>query len=96
MPEQDTELITLVDEEGLEHQFSLLDLVELEEHRYALLTPVGEEGAGDEEEEEAYVFRVETDEKGQDVLVDVEDEEEFKRVCAAFEDDDEPDQEEEE
>ncbi|MGE5549561.1 MAG: DUF1292 domain-containing protein [Bacteroidota bacterium] len=98
MADENSDLVTLVDEEGHEHQFSLVDVVELEDRRYALMVPVGEEKAGEEEEEEAFIFRLETDEKGDDVLVDIDDDEEFERVCAAFDEldedfDDEDDEE---
>ena len=98
MTEEDSDLITLVDEEGHDHQFSLVDMVELNEHRYALLMPIeGEEiGEDDEEEEEAYIFRLETDEKGTDTLVDIDDDEEFEQVRAAFEDEGDDDDEEDE
>jgi len=98
MGEENTDQITLVDEAGQEHQFTLVDVVELDERRYALMIPVGDGKASGEEEEEAYIFRLETDEKGEDVLVDIEDEEEFERVCAIFEESDESiaDDEEEE
>lgn len=89
MAEENTDRITLVDEEGQEHQFTLVDVVELDERRYALMIPVGDGKASEEEEEEAYIFRLETDEKGEDILVDIEDEDEFERVCAVFEESDE-------
>ncbi len=88
MAEETNDLITLVDEDGQEHQFSLVDLIELEEHRYALMIPA-EDKPSAEDEEEAYIFRLETDDKGEDVLVDIEDEDEFERVCAAFDEMDE-------
>ncbi len=84
LADENTDLITLVDEEGHEHQFSLVDVVELEERRYALMVPVEEGRSGDDDEDEAFIFRLETDEKGEDVLVDIDDDEEFERVCAAF------------
>ncbi|MGE5598264.1 MAG: DUF1292 domain-containing protein [Bacteroidota bacterium] len=83
--ENDDDLVTLVDEEGHEHQFTLVDVVELDDRRYALMVPAGEEEeVGEDEEEEAFVFRLETDENGEEVLVDIDDDEEFERVCAAF------------
>lgn len=90
MADETADVVTLVDEDGHEHQFSLVDMVELEERRYALMVPVGDDAAPEsEEEEEAYIFRLETDEKGEDALVDIEDEDEFERVCAAFDEMDE-------
>ncbi|MGE5530392.1 MAG: DUF1292 domain-containing protein [Patescibacteria group bacterium] len=93
MADETNDLVTLVDEEGHEHQFSIVDVVEVDERRYALMVPVGEEkqGAEEEEEEEAYIFRLETDENGEDILVDVDDDEEFERVCAALDDVDDED-----
>ena len=84
MADETTEMVTLVDEEGQKHQFSLLDVVELDERCYALMVPAGEELADEEEEEEAYIFRMETDENGEEVLVDIDDDEEFERVRAAL------------
>ncbi|MGQ9779416.1 MAG: DUF1292 domain-containing protein [Bacillota bacterium] len=94
MHEETTDLVTLVDEEGNEHQFELIDVIEVDERRYAIMTPVEEEDAA--EEGEAYIFRLETDENGEEILVDVEDEDEFNRVCAVLEEMDEEAEEEEE
>ena len=44
----------------------------MEEKKYVILVPEIQE---DPEEEEAHVFRLETDETGEEILVDVEDEE---------------------
>ena len=88
MADETNDLITLVDEDGQEHQFSLVDLIEFEEHRYALMIPADDKPSA-EEEEEAYIFRLETDDKDEEVLVDIEDEDEFERVCAAFDEMDE-------
>lgn len=71
--------IVLVDEEGVEHHFNLVDVVMVDDQRYALLEP--QEG----DEEGAFVFRVEADEDGEDQLVEVEDDAEFERVVAALE-----------
>jgi len=67
-PEQDEWLI-LVDEDGQEYRYSLERVVEMEEKKYVVMVPEVQEG----EEEEAHVFRLENDETGEEVLVDVED-----------------------
>lgn len=72
------EAITLVDEHGTSHEFNLVDIIEVDGRRYAILQP--------ENEEPAEVFRVEGD-----TLVAVEDEREFRRVAAAIEDTEEYD-----
>lgn len=69
------ETISLVDDQGNEHEFSIIDVVEVAERRYAILQPT-------EGEEEAVIFRLEDDE----TLSTVEDDEEFARVAAALQD----------
>ena len=68
-PEQDA-LLVLVDEEGEEHRYSLERIVELDNKKYVVMIPEIQEG----DEEEAHVFRLETEQDGEEVL-DVEDEE---------------------
>lgn len=76
------ETIVLVDEEGLEHNFTLYRILEVDDVRYALLVP-------EEEPDEGIVaFRLEVDEDGEDVLVMVEEDDEFDRVVSALEEDD--------
>ncbi len=77
------EVITLVDEDGKEHQFALLDVIEVDENEYAILIPAGE--GDDEEVDEAVILRMEEDADGNEVLVDIEDESEFERVATAWE-----------
>ncbi len=67
-PEQD-EWLVLVDEDGQEYRYSLERVVEMENKKYVVMVPEIQEG----EEEEAHVFRLENDEDGEEVLVDVED-----------------------
>ena len=71
-------LVTLVDEQGNEHEFLVEDLFECQDKRYAVLTPAPgfSKTDGEEDLEEAYIFRLEHME-GEDVLVEVEDEKEW-------------------
>lgn len=78
MAEEELNWITLVDEEGKEHRFSLINILEMEGMKYAVMVP---EQQASENEEEAFIFRLETDEDGEEVLVDIEDDEEFNKVC---------------
>ncbi len=75
MGEED--LITLLDEDGVEHEFSLVDILDVDQRRYAVLQPV----VGGEESESAVIFRMEED----DTLITIEDDAEFDRVRLAFE-----------
>lgn len=83
MTEQETNWITLVDEEGHEHRFNLLNVLEVDGLKYAVMLP---ELQQEEEDEEAVIFRIDTDEAGEEVLVDIEDDAEFDKVCEALED----------
>ncbi|MDQ7844819.1 MAG: DUF1292 domain-containing protein [Armatimonadota bacterium] len=62
--------ITLLDDEGRSHAFTLVDVVEVDDRRYAVLQPQGEEGS-------AVLFRVEGE-----LLTPVDEDEEFDRVVA--------------
>ena len=84
--EERNEILTLVDEEGKEHLFSVVDLIMVEEKEYAILMPFE---APDAEEtdgaaDEAIIFRVVQDEEGQ-ILMVVEDDEEWENVATAWE-----------
>jgi uncharacterized protein YrzB (UPF0473 family) len=78
---EESSIVTLVDEEGNEHRFDLINVVELDEIRYAVMVPEATAVENPAEDEEAVIFRIETDDEGEEVLVDIEDDEEFERVC---------------
>ncbi len=86
----ENELVTLVDEQGNEHDFMVEDFFEYGERRYAVLVPLsgsageGEVDEDDEDDLEAYIFRVEQVE-GEDVLVEVEDEDEWEQAASHWE-----------
>ncbi len=72
----DEDLITLLDEDGVEHEFNLVQVLEVDQRRYAVLQPV----VSGEESETAVIFRMEDD-----TLITIEDDAEFERVRQAFE-----------
>jgi uncharacterized protein YrzB (UPF0473 family) len=78
---EESSIVTLVDEEGNEHRFDLINVVELDEIRYAVMVPEATAAENTEDDEEAVIFRIETDDEGEEVLVDIEDDDEFERVC---------------
>ena len=82
--EEEEELFTLTDEEGNESQFALVGDLELEGQEYLALIPADTEGDG--EEDEYVILKVTADENGEEILVTIDDEEEFDRVADAFED----------
>ena len=87
IPEE--EVITLVDEDGAEHDFEVIDVIEVDGEKYAILLPVAEEedGAGGDEEEsgEAIILKFAVDDDGNELLVDIEDNEEWEKVADAWE-----------
>lgn len=78
MTEQE-EVITLVDEEGAEHDFTVVDIINVDGSEYAILLPV------EEENDEAIILKFTHDEEGNELLVDIEDDEEWEKVADAWE-----------
>ncbi|MCK9221653.1 MAG: DUF1292 domain-containing protein [Limnochordia bacterium] len=70
--------IILEDEEGKEHSFSLFEVLTVEDQTYAVLVPK------DDPEEGAIILRFEEDEEGLEVLVSIENDDEFARVVEAL------------
>lgn len=75
------EIITLYDEEGDQTEFEVLGIINVEEKEYAILLPLEDE----ENEDLAYIFRIDMDENGDDILTEVEDDAEFENVRDAWE-----------
>lgn len=95
------ELYTLVDEEGNEKLFELIDLLEENGNVYFALIPHVEDPAELLEECELVVLAVQKDEEGNDILVPIESDEEYDRIAQMFldrleEDEDELDDESDE
>ncbi|HHT02257.1 MAG TPA: DUF1292 domain-containing protein [Firmicutes bacterium] len=74
--------VILTDEEGEEHEFTLLGVIEVEGKEYVILA-AGE--AAEEDVEEAIILRLEKDADGDDTLVEIDDDEELESVVAAWE-----------
>ncbi len=87
----EVDVVTLQDEEGNEEDFIILEVFEMDDNRYAVLVPDTDEmeAEGDDEdddiEEYAYIFKVITDENGEETFVDIEDDEEFEKVLNQWE-----------
>jgi len=73
------EKITLTDEEGNEIEFDVITKLDIEDNEYFIVVP------SDEDELDAVALKVIKDEEGNEVLVSVEDEEEFNLVAEAYE-----------
>lgn len=87
--EERSEILILVDEEGNEHDFAVIDRFAVDHNEYAILVPVlyyAEDGNNGELDfaEDAFIFRVEAEEDDE-TLVEVEDEAEWNEVAAIWE-----------
>ena len=72
-------IVSLMDEEGNEVDFEVIATLSLKEKDYAILLPL------DNEEDSAYIFRIDRDELGDEVLVPIEDDDEFDNVRDEYE-----------
>jgi uncharacterized protein YrzB (UPF0473 family) len=79
--EEDRELIVLYDEEDNECRFEVLAVLDVDEGRYAILMPADD----NDEDEEAYVLRIEQDENGRDILIGIDNQHELNTVVEAYE-----------
>ncbi len=77
----DDNIISLIDENGKEQKFEVMATFNIEEDEYAVLFPLSKEEA----EEGAYILRIEYDENGELLLVNIEDEEELENAIAVYE-----------
>ena len=81
--EYNANLITLVDEDGVSHDFELLDAIETDDGRYVALLPYLGEDA--EEESEYYILQVIEGQNGEEELTEIEDEELLDTLAEIFE-----------
>ena len=83
--DQESGIIHVVDDEGNQHEFEVLDAVEDDDGRFVAVVPLyndPEEMLDDDGE--LIILRV-TEEDGETYLEPIEDDEEFNRIGAAFE-----------
>jgi len=78
------EKVVLLDEEGQEHEFAFIDVLEVDGARYAVLAPVEDLENDNDEETEAVILKIGKDENGEDILSDIENDEEWEKVVAQW------------
>ena len=78
------DILTLVDEEGNEHEFEVIDSLEEGEQRYLALVPVMDEEELEQDDGELVILRATAGEEEDEYLEPIEDEEEFNRISAIF------------
>lgn len=77
--DNNVETILLNDEEGNEIEFDVLTKLDIEDKEYVIVTPTGEEDI------DAIALRIDKDSEGNDILVTIEDDEEFEMISEAYE-----------
>lgn len=81
------DIITLIDEDDQAIDFRLVDVMDLDGQRYAVLQPCDGKAAGAEMgEDEAIIFRLITDENGEEVFAYIEDDKEWDLVVNTYND----------
>ena len=79
------EIFTLTDENGVETDFELIASQEIDGTTYVALIPYAPEKE-ESVEEEYVVLKLVADENGEDLLITIDDDDEFEKVAEIFED----------
>ncbi|WP_240986805.1 DUF1292 domain-containing protein [Acididesulfobacillus acetoxydans] len=85
MDEEEFDTIVLTDDDGTDHEFLHLDTLEVDDSTYFVLMPVSEEEEEEEESDEAIILKLGHDDEGNEMLLDIEDDEEWEKVADAWE-----------
>ncbi|MBI6873945.1 MULTISPECIES: DUF1292 domain-containing protein [Clostridium] len=80
--ENDVTSIVLNDEDGNEIEFEVITKMDIEDKEYVVVVP---KDSDEESTDEAIVLRIDKDEEGNEILVTVEDDDEFAIVSEAYE-----------
>jgi len=83
--EEGMDIVVLTDEDGNETQFEIIDVKEFKGNTYYALIPL-EDDAETDEAVDFVILKSEKDENGEEILVTVDDDEEFYDVADLFED----------
>ncbi|MCI5923919.1 MAG: DUF1292 domain-containing protein [Oscillospiraceae bacterium] len=83
--EYNPDLYTLVDEEGVEQTFELLDIMEVDDDRYFALMPYYEDPEDIlDDTAELIVLKSQMDENDEELMISIDDEEEYQRIGQMF------------
>lgn len=77
--DNNVETILLNDEEGNEIEFDVLTKLDIEDKEYLVVTRTGEDDV------DAIALRIDKDAEGNEILVTIEDDEEFEMISEAYE-----------
>ncbi len=83
--EYGNDIVTVVDDEGKQHEFEILDMIETDDGRYVALLPIYENPSEMLNDDGELVILTVQEEDGEDMLVPIEDDEEFEEIAEIFE-----------
>lgn len=79
------DIYTLIDEEGVEQTFELLDVMELEDERYFALVPYYDEPEEViDDDGDLIILKSQLDENGDELMISIDDDDEYQRVGSIF------------
>lgn len=79
------DIVSVVDEDGVEHTFEELDRIETDDARYVALLPVYDEAEEILEDDGELIILKVSEEDGETYLEPIEDDEEFQEIGSIFE-----------
>lgn len=80
--EMENNVLMFQDENGNDVELEIIDAFEISQTQYVALVSVEE--PAEEQEEEVFLMRIEEDENGDDILIQVTDEEELEAAFETF------------
>ena len=79
------DLYTLVDEEGVEQTFEMIDVLEIDDQRYYALVPYYEDPSkAVEGDSELVILKSEFDDNNEEILASIDDDEEYEKIGSKF------------
>lgn len=84
--EYSADIVTLIDDDGVQHEFELLDAIETDDGRFVALLPyLGDDEEGAADGSEYYILQVVEVEGGEEELTEIEDDEMLDTLAEIFE-----------
>ncbi len=80
LDEEEVEIYTLTDEEGVETDFELIGSNVVDGVTYVALAPC------DEDSDEYVILKIKTDENGEEIFETIDDDDEFDKIADMFDD----------
>lgn len=83
--EYGNDIVTVVDDEGNQHEFEILDMIETDEGRYVALLPIYHDPNEMLQDDGELVILTVKNVDGEDLLLPIEDDDEFDEIAEIFE-----------